>query len=431
MKKLKYILVLVLLVPLVPFSSLSAANNVSTTAATNIELTDPSMVLVLATGASYNTMTVNTGSVAFTLSAGGSISLSSAQGYTLANDQSQSTTCAGSGQTSTAAYSLAAGVADSTITFTPTLTKCWPADNPTYNPGGGGGGGGGGGAITTPAPTTDTTTPADESAGEGETTDTVGANATGNVGQVTSKGKNALMGEAATATFSLSQATGTAAGSHSMKVQNITVNQATITISSNPVVFTLLSGSSKNVDIDGDGYRDMTVTLNRITDGNADVTIDEIKVVKIENAVPGSLVKIDGMSAVYYLGEDSQRYVFPNAKVYYSWYDDFSNVTTISAEDMAKLPLGGLVTYRPGTRMVTFVTTVDVYTVTKGNTLRKLKDEVMAKDLYGENWNQHIDDVNDAFYSSYTIGDDLSTSSEYNKDTQKAYTETISVDNSL
>ena len=253
----------------------------------------------------------------------------------------------------------------------------------------------------------------------------------GKLGEIGSKGKNALMGERAAASFNISSAAGSTAESHIVKAQNITDGQVTITVSSEPTVFTLTSGKSKNVDINGDNYREVTVTLNRVIGGKADITVKEIKIVKINNAPPGSLVKIASLSAVYYLGEDSQRYVFPNERVFYSWYDNFDGVKVISSEDMAKLPLGGLITYRPGTWMVTFVTTADVWTVTQGGVLRKLKDEQMAKDLYGENWNQHIHDINDAFYASYVFGDDLETAAQYNKESQKGNAPTITVDKNI
>src|SRR5688572_27207980 len=52
--------------------------------------------------------------------------------------------------------------------------------------------------------------------------------------------------------------------------------------------------------------------------------------------------------AVYYRGLDGKRHAFPNAKVYFTWYQDFSGVEEIPADAMAALPLGKQVTYRPG-----------------------------------------------------------------------------------
>ena len=45
----------------------------------------------------------------------------------------------------------------------------------------------------------------------------------------------------------------------------------------------------------------------------------------------GDLVK-GSLSAVYYIGSDGKRYVFTNDKAYFTWYSDFSSVTTIALE---------------------------------------------------------------------------------------------------
>ena len=51
-------------------------------------------------------------------------------------------------------------------------------------------------------------------------------------------------------------------------------------------------------------------------------------------ASAGDLIKKDGLSAVYYLGDDGKRYVFPNEATYKSWYSDFSGVVTISSDEL-------------------------------------------------------------------------------------------------
>ena len=37
---------------------------------------------------------------------------------------------------------------------------------------------------------------------------------------------------------------------------------------------------------------------------------------------PGELIKAS-QPAVYYLADDGKRYVFPNERIYFSWYEDF------------------------------------------------------------------------------------------------------------
>src|SRR3990167_7971427 len=56
--------------------------------------------------------------------------------------------------------------------------------------------------------------------------------------------------------------------------------------------------------------------------------------------------------AVYYRADDGKRYVFPNQAIYQTWYPDFSGVRKVSDNELAKTPLAGSVTYRPGARLV-------------------------------------------------------------------------------
>ncbi|MFZ2804690.1 MAG: hypothetical protein WA001_05755, partial [Patescibacteria group bacterium] len=109
-------------------------------------------------------------------------------------------------------------------------------------------------------------------------------------------------------------------------------------------------------------------------------------------------------------------------KVYFTWYTDFSGVQIIGSSQLASIPLGKNVTYKPGVRMVKF-TDNKVYAVDKGGVLRWVKGEAVAASLYGSNWNQMIDDISDAFYSNYTFGADINGLSDFNPATAQASVE--------
>lgn len=139
--------------------------------------------------------------------------------------------------------------------------------------------------------------------------------------------------------------------------------------------------------------------------------------------LPGTLLKLtcpDGADAnhpckaVYYYGSDGKRHPFPNAKVYFTWYADFSTVQEISSAAMANLPLGKNVNYRPGLRMVKFQTVPKVYVVGRYGVLRWVTSEAIAIALYGSDWNQKIDDISDVFYTNYTFGADINSSGQFN-----------------
>jgi plastocyanin len=136
--------------------------------------------------------------------------------------------------------------------------------------------------------------------------------------------------------------------------------------------------------------------------------------VGVSNSVfnSGDLIKGSG-STVYYFGGNGRRYVFPNEKTYFTWYTDFSNVVRISDGQLASIPLGGNVTYRPGRKMVKITTDSKVYAVDQGGVLRHVGSEQLANTLYGLSWKSQIDDIPDAFFVNYRVGTPLQTESDF------------------
>lgn len=147
-------------------------------------------------------------------------------------------------------------------------------------------------------------------------------------------------------------------------------------------------------------------------------------------AVPGDLIKASGPD-VYYFGPDSKRYVFPNEKTYFTWYADFSGVRTISDVELATYPLGGNVTYRPGLKMLKIMTDPRVYAVDAHSTLRHVESESLAGDLYGADWNQRIDDISDAFFTNYTVGNPIRQPGDYDPAAVLAAATSIAVEKGL
>ncbi len=125
----------------------------------------------------------------------------------------------------------------------------------------------------------------------------------------------------------------------------------------------------------------------------------------------GDLIRGTTFSAVYYMGADGFRYVFPNEKTYKTWYSDssgnpdFSDVITISDASLADIQIGGNVTYKPGVRMIKINSDEKTYFVGQDGALYWVASETMATTLYGSNWNKDIDDVPDGFFANYTLTD--------------------------
>lgn len=146
---------------------------------------------------------------------------------------------------------------------------------------------------------------------------------------------------------------------------------------------------------------------------------------------PGDLIRGTSFSAVYYMGADGFRYVFPNDKTYFTWYSDFSSVKMLSDADLAKIQMGGNVTYKPGVKMIKINTDPKTYAISAGGTLRHVTSEAVAIALYGGTWNKMIDDVPDGFFSNYTVGSAIETSASYSKTSEVAGATSINADKDL
>jgi len=123
----------------------------------------------------------------------------------------------------------------------------------------------------------------------------------------------------------------------------------------------------------------------------------------------GSLIRSSSSKAVYYCGADGKRYVFPNEKTYFTWYADFSRVVTVADEEMSGIMIGGNVTYRPGVKLVKTQIDPKVYAVAGNGTLRPVATAAIAFGLYGSSWAKQVDDIPEAFFINYKIGEAITS----------------------
>ena len=132
-----------------------------------------------------------------------------------------------------------------------------------------------------------------------------------------------------------------------------------------------------------------------------------VSIPQAKAAEAGDLISCPDFSSIYYLADDNTRWVFPNEKTYFTWYEDFDDVVEITCEELASYSIGQIVTYRPGTRLVKIQSINKVYAVEPGGVLRWIGSETQIDDLFGFDWAMRIDDVPDGFWSSYTEGNAL------------------------
>jgi hypothetical protein len=110
-------------------------------------------------------------------------------------------------------------------------------------------------------------------------------------------------------------------------------------------------------------------------------------------------------TTIYFCGADGGRYAFPDRGTYLSWYADFSGVQTVSAAALSSVQLKGIVTYRPGSRLLKIESDSKAYAVAKGGVLRWVTTEEVARLLYGPEWNTFVTDIPVTLFGSvYHLG---------------------------
>lgn len=120
---------------------------------------------------------------------------------------------------------------------------------------------------------------------------------------------------------------------------------------------------------------------------------------------PGDLFKVPNNNAVYLINANGNRMYFPNADVYYTWYQNYNNITEISMDCVDNFPSPSMppygVNYRPGSRLIKVSISPSVYVIGQNNTRYKLESAEVAQELYGSNWASLVRDISDAYWPNY------------------------------
>ncbi len=136
---------------------------------------------------------------------------------------------------------------------------------------------------------------------------------------------------------------------------------------------------------------------------------------------------------VYYYGSNGQRYLFPTASTYASWFgSDFSMVKVLTQAEVGAIPLGGNATIKPTSKLVKADgPDPKVYAVGKGGVLRHVSSEAVAVALYGADWSKGIVTLPEGFFANYTTGAAVAAATDYDKTAVAASAADIGTDKGL
>ncbi len=122
----------------------------------------------------------------------------------------------------------------------------------------------------------------------------------------------------------------------------------------------------------------------------------------------GSLIAQSGVrdATVYYISNDCERYFFPDAKTYFTWYEDWSGVSKVNLDDLTAYANSGVaITYRPGTKLVKTPENPNVYAIEPKGVLRLIPSMEVGNNLFGSNWLNNIQDIIPSYFNSYSVSD--------------------------
>ena len=145
-------------------------------------------------------------------------------------------------------------------------------------------------------------------------------------------------------------------------------------------------------------------------------------------------------TSVYYCGLDGQLHVYPNARVYFSWFADFKGIQKMSPALFSSMTQGIEVNYPPGTKLFKTPADPKTYTIDYNSesvthivnqqkvtdqrrvfVLRWIKSENVAIQLFGADWAKKVVDVVADWFNpfkkgvtiqnaKYTLGSDIDQS---------------------
>lgn len=119
----------------------------------------------------------------------------------------------------------------------------------------------------------------------------------------------------------------------------------------------------------------------------------------------GTLLKAkNGSGAVYQIGSDGKKYVYPDKGTFDTWHDDFSKVKEVNLSDLDEYNDGGTVTFQPATNFVTHPNTAKVYLIGENGEAVHIPNEATARKFYGNEWYKMVRDIDPGIFAiSYKV----------------------------
>lgn len=123
---------------------------------------------------------------------------------------------------------------------------------------------------------------------------------------------------------------------------------------------------------------------------------------KCPDLAPGKLMKVNGKNLYYQVGAEGELKKFASAEALLTWHPNYAKMLAVKAECLKDKTMGGMIGYRPGSRIVKYEK--KFYAVGPNKTLHELATPAIAKSIYGANWKAYSRNISKEVFSGYTVG---------------------------
>ena len=212
-------------------------------------------------------------------------------------------------------------------------------------------------------------------------------------------------------------------GSYTWTAPSMVEQNVTIRAQATDLVTTLDSDESDAFSI---GTADDETADDTSTDtSTGDSSNDGVETTPVEMLLPvGTLIKGASWSTVYYVDYANVRRPFLDTQTFYTYASSFDSVIDVEDSYLSNFTIGAPMVPMAGTVLVKIQSVNKVYALGAEGELHWITSESLASSLYGSNWADYVIDVPVTAWSHFTVGDDITSTSDWSVDTDLLQTRT-------
>lgn len=120
-------------------------------------------------------------------------------------------------------------------------------------------------------------------------------------------------------------------------------------------------------------------------------------------SIPEGSVIVGQDGKYYYYGHDGRMHLFPNEQVLRSWYPASISTISVSNSKIEEYQLGSAVCVRPGTYILKFSGSSQMYLPGVGCQLFPVRSNVEVAVLYGDSWRTRVLELGSTYFLHYSV----------------------------